>query len=278
MILLVTPKIGTQVSWWLKAIGCKKDVTHEQEEEWFIEKERKVTEVANPLLITGLAELVTALGLGFLSDSKDLKFFSFLLGAKGIILNIIGGIHTYDLVSNVRSKQRQKEVPKIKTKLETSERSSGLSGGEIGKIIEGGETVQNLTNDQTPIKESLKELQELEERFDIEKVLSIVKKILNKCPKKEYKDIANEVYDELAEIGKKINVKVLSKALEDNNVRLKRWAMLCLIAKETEDADRVLIDAVKKPENLAIVLSFTTNENLEPLVSRITEIVKKAAA
>jgi len=54
--------------------------------------------------------------------------------------------------------------------------------------------------------------------------------------------------------------------------------MLCLLVKETKDAEEVLVSATKQPENMAIMISFTVNEKLQELTSKITEIIHKAAA
>ncbi len=314
MLLLITTNTAQHVSWWIQSIGKEGNVTREQLEKWHLEKERKPSEVITPLTILGLAEIGLGLGGGILGSEK-LKVPSFLIGAKGLALAIGGWVNTYNLISEARRKaaNEQKQAPPVEDKppqitekiiehhhhyhdlpetdrealLEPEigsgarlrihpEEGDGLSGEDVRALIEEPVSEGLATCDQKSIKESLRELQLLEEKFDIERILSIVRKVLKKCPQRQYANISEEAYLEIFEIGKNLDIKVLSKAIEDKD--LKRWAMLCLIAKGTEDADRVLIEAIKQQENMKIMISFIGNENVEQLTARITEILKKAAA
>ncbi len=320
MLLLVTPKIGTHISWWLRAVGCEENVTKEGLKQWYVKEKRGILQGSSPLIISGvgLKALAIISGItGINQDSKFLKWGSIILGLGGLSASIRGGAYTYNIISEAKNEiaDKQEKTPtenkptqitekiiehhhhyhdlpepdredsiRIETEAHKGlrihpEETGGLSGEEVRALIEDQHISEGIAiSDQKPIKESLKELQLLEEKFDIEKILSIVRKVLNKCSRQQYKNISKEAYEEIIEIGKTLDIRVLSKALEDKDPRLKRWAMLCLIAKGTEDAERVLIDAIKQQEYMAIMISFTTNKNVEQLITRITEIFKKAAA
>ena len=302
MLLLVTTKVGTPINWWFKPIGCEMEKpTREQLLHWHTEKPRKITEGVNPLIITGLVELGAAIGLEFISDSKNIRLLSILLGIKGVILNILGGTHAYDLVSEAKNKKltdstntTKGNIAPIHNSQETNNETStegpiklkihsgkSLSGDQIKGLIENGEIAEDV-DDKTPIKQSLKDLRLLEEKFDTEKILNTIKRILNKCRQKQYKNISKEAYEEVFELGRKVQVKVLAKAFEENDIRLKRWAILCLISKENsfeiKEAEQVLVNALKEPENMAIMLSISSNENLQELAPTIAELLKKSAA
>lgn len=272
MILSIITDSPKFLSWWLKPISSKVNTDSQEEQGLF-----------NPLVVLGLTELGISIG-GGISGNEKLKLPSLLIGAKGLALAIAGWVHIYNSNSEAKRKKTNTEqalqTKRIAKVAETpSERVVQLEGEQIGALIEDKNTAHvPVTNEENAIKKSLEEIKLLEEKFDIEKILSAIRKILNKCQRQQYKNIAEEAYLEIFEIGKKLPVRVLEKALEDKDMKLKRWTMLCLLAKENSEAEEILSKAIKQPENMAIIISFTTNENLEPLVARITQITKKDTA
>lgn len=298
MFLLITTSQVTNVNWWLKAIGCRNDVTRGQLQQWYTEGKKGVVRGSSPIIISGILSKVGGLVLGIIGlnkENKILEWSGILLAALGVGLSASGGVYTYNLISEAKNRvinKQKRDEDKILTIEQIIERDKGvriqreesvdLAGEEIKNLIENEgilpEEENQEINDQISIKQALKDLQLLEEKIDTEKILSIVRRILNKCPKKQYKNISHEAYREIFEIGRKLRINVLSKALEDKDVRLRRWSMLCLLVKETKDAEEVLVSATKQPENMAIMISFTVNEKLQELTSKITEIIHKAAA
>ncbi len=291
MILLITTNVSSAVNWWLRPTGCGiNEPTREQLLDWHTEKPRKITEAVNPLVITGLAEIGAAIGLEFLSDSKNIRLLSVLLGLKGLILNIIGGSHAYDLVSEAKSKKLTDSTSTTKGSIgpvhnpEETESEIDTEGPVKLKIhsdkeLTNAEVLSEILNTIERPKEEennfnateiAAKIQQIRNELDTDITLSPIKdmlSILRRAPISTNDKKKHQI--NLFNLGKELPEQILIQALSDKDESLNNWALLCLLARElTTKTENRIIETIlnENPlliKTLAIFKDLTGDDQIE---------------
>lgn len=297
MLLLINSTNSAQnISWWLKAIGCKNDVSRTQLQNWYVEKKRGIPESTSPIIITGMLSKISGLALGIIGLNKENKFLEWcgiLLGAAGLGLSASGGVFTYNLISEAKSnkiteEKGEEKPPKVIEKIvehhhhyyeKPSIQSKSESDMTNIATLKDPETISNSKDlvalfksdekaeESRPEEEALKEsidiqsiINKTENTLDAEITISQIRNIFSQINKKEISNaVREEAYNNLFNlIGRNLSDIVLLHALSDKSYRINKWAVVCLLDRElSEKTEKGIIEsALNNPEIIGLLRSY----------------------
>lgn len=243
-------------------MGCQEE-TFGAIQTWQNDKKPNIIQSSNPLTLLGYISGVSALLLGLTSNSS--RWLAVLLGGCGIALATISKTILHDAQNLIQDTSKQienkvapKQIPQdtINTENNNSNlNNNDLATSQLKDVFKLDESVEDDESNSVSNK-PIERLELINEKLDAEKIISSVKSILTRLKGKTYREVRDETYSELFDIGKGLSVSILAHGLLSKNISVNRWAVLCLLSKTSNpDAEKAIIDNVAKNPNIISILS-----------------------